>query len=262
MQKVVSQWRVFFHLLHRDWHVLRAGMFNRSANGVVWGTLVIWVSGYIFPRLGMFDSYGVFMLAGAIFSQGIYQAMAEVAILLSDLSGDQHILYCLALPLSPSLVYLRYAITSGLKGLFVGLVALTVGSIVLFPHLHLMNIIWWKALLVFFIITSFCGAFSLAVAAVTRDFLQYEDVWARFTFPLWFLGGSGFPWFALHKAVPLMSSVVLLNPMLHAMEASRAALLGQDGFLPFQLSCLYLVLWTVILGCWAVRCMRRRLDTL
>jgi len=106
----------------------------------------------------------------------------------------------------------------------------------------------------------FVGAFSMFIVSIIKDMNHTNQIGVRFMFPLWFLGGSQFSWLTLHKFVPKVSYVALANPLIYAHEASRVAILGQKGYIPFWTCIGMLLLFTFLFGWLGIRKMKKRLD--
>ena len=106
----------------------------------------------------------------------------------------------------------------------------------------------------------FFGVFTVAVTAYVGALSKMENVWSRFIFPLWFMGGFQFSWASIHTLSPKLSYVFLCNPVLYVMEGMRAALLGQADCLPWAWCCIALLGFTTIGWWYAQYKMRRLLD--
>ncbi len=90
--------------------------------------------------------------------------------------------------------------------------------------------------------------------------MNFPHIWMRFVLILWTFGCYQYSWFILNKVYPFWSYVSLLNPMIYAFEASRVAVLGQQGLLPFWFCIIMLWLFIGIFYSHALRKFKSRLD--
>jgi ABC-type polysaccharide/polyol phosphate export permease len=77
---------------------------------------------------------------------------------------------------------------------------------------------------------------------------------------MWFMGGFQFSWMSLYSAIPVVAYIDLINPVIYVTEATRVALLGQEGYLSFWLCCGTLLLFSVGCAWYALKRMKKRLD--
>jgi ABC-type polysaccharide/polyol phosphate export permease len=137
---------------------------------------------------------------------------------------------------------------------------LPIGKLTLWNQFDLTQINYFKLFLSFIFQNIFYACFVLWVASIIEHMNQFGSVWARYIFPLWFMGGFQFSWVALHHVLPYVAYINLLNPMIYITEAMRISLLGQDGYLNFWLSLLAIAFFSVITLCVGIRNLKRRLD--
>ena len=86
------------------------------------------------------------------------------------------------------------------------------------------------------------------------------SVWARYIFPMWFMGGFQFSWTALHHVLPIVAYINLLNPMIYITEAMRVALLGQADYINFWLCLVAMVIFSCVCFAAGMRNLKQRLD--
>ena len=257
-----SSLRVLWCLLLRDWHVLMQNITGNMINTAIWIGIVIFINHYVMPVLGLPSAYSKFMLAGGIVVQMLFQAMTDVSDVVRDLTGNKEVSYTLALPLPSWMAFTRYALTTGIRGLLMGLFAFPVAAAVMRKGFFFPQASVFKIGLLYIVLSLFFGFFSVCVTSFTPSMRQYENVWLRVTFPLWMLGSYAYSWNVLHKAAPWFSYVALLNPFTYAMEGARAAVLGQYGFLNYWVCLFALIGSTVAVAYVGIANMKKRLDTL
>ena len=98
------------------------------------------------------------------------------------------------------------------------------------------------------------------IASFVKNLAAIEHVWLRFILPLWFFGGTQFSWQTIYNIAPYIGYLTLLDPLVYVMEGMRAAVLGQEGNLPFWLCVAVLWVLTVVFGWWAIKRLKTRLD--
>ncbi len=261
-QLSLTQLQVFLQLMLRDLYVLRKTILGKMLNTAIWVSILIFSNHHVLPFLGMPSTYGKFMLAGGIVVQMLFSAMAEVSVMVGDLTGDKIIMFPLGLALPPWLAFVRYALTTALQGLLMGLFSIPIAAVVMGRDFSFPMVDVQKMLLMYGVQSVFFGFFSLWVASFTPDMPSYENVWLRVTNPLWMLGCYTYSWTILQRAVPWLSYVCLLNPFTYAMEGSRAAILGQPNFLNYWVCLGVLVVATAGLAYRGISNMIKRLDAL
>lgn len=251
---------VFRHLLAADLKVLFEILRDKLINQAIYMAIVVMVVGYIMPQFGLPNDYGSFQLAGMVGSVALFDVFPNVMNLVSDFNGDRIISYHLSLPLPSWLVWLKtvcfYAITSIILGLWV----LPIGKLTLLSSFDMTRISPIQFVVILVVIGFFFGAFSIFVASFVKDMERVDHVWARFVFPLWFLGGFQFSWAVLHRVSVPLSYIGLLDPVTYVMEGTRAAILGQEGYLNFWLCSGILILFTLVCFWSALTRLKKRLD--
>lgn len=247
-------------LIWRDIVVFKPSFFDRFFNACIWVVLTLVVFEHVLPGLGMAEGYGPFMACASAINWGFFEVMENVYKLLADLQGEKSISYDLTLPLPQWMVFFRIALANALQAMVVSVFILPLSIVVLwgsFP-LHELSVIKLSA--IFVIANLFYGFFSLWIASLTANVEALSNIWMRLIFPLWWLGCYQFNWQSLYKASPITANIMLLNPIVHTTEAVRAAVLGQQGYLPFWWSFLAIVVAIFFAGYMGIRRMLKRLD--
>ena len=106
----------------------------------------------------------------------------------------------------------------------------------------------------------FYACFVIWVSSIVANMAHMGSVWARYIFPMWFMGGFQFSWIALHKALPNVAYINLLNPMMYITEAGRVSMLGQANYINFWLCLLAISAFSVLCFALGIRNLKRRLD--
>ena len=240
--------------------LFKKNLLKGIINTIIWVSALLLVYGYVYPQLGMTKKFGAIFITGAITSCCIFEIWKTTAGFISDLKNTQVTLYPLTLPLPSWLYFIQLACSYAIKSMAFGIIILPLGKLILWHEIHFTNFSVHKFLLMFIIINIFGGFLSLFISSITNDMETMRKVWMRILLPLWFLGGSSFPWFAVYKFSPTVAYLFLLNPVTFASEGIRAATIGQKDYLSFWI-CLA-VLWatSLLFGFIAIKIFKRRLN--
>ena len=253
--------QVFGWLIWRDMRVLRTDLLNTIIDAMIVPATYIIVAGYVLPFLGMPKTYGAFMIVSSIvmmaYSTTNFRGASQ---LISDIDGDKAISYELTLPLPPSLVFIKFACTYALNAMFINILTLPLGKILLWDKFDLSHFSVLKFILIYPLVCLFFGFFSVWTASWVEGIRGFSRFWLRYGAQLLFFSGFQYPWAILNQALPLFSYINLLNPFVYAFEGMRAAILGQEGSLPYGVCLLLLVVYSALLSYSTNRNFRKRLD--
>jgi ABC-2 type transport system permease protein len=200
------------------------------------------------------------MASGMIISVAFWDVWSTATNFVSDMEGDQTIKYYLTLPVPAWLYFIKQIVYFAIRGGLQGIVMLPFGKLVLLDRFDLSNFNAIQFIFVFISANVFCATLSLIMSSMVKNMNNVGDVGVRFLFPMWFLGGSQFSWQTLYGFSPKFAYLCLLNPLLYAMEAMRAAILGQAGYLPFWLSIFILWIFNILFSWYGIVRMKKRLD--
>ncbi|MCL5875771.1 MAG: ABC transporter permease [Candidatus Dependentiae bacterium] len=247
-------------LILADLMVFKEALRGKVIDMAIWVALSIFVTAYIMPYFGLSHDFGPFQFGGIIASLGLFELYTNVFELTADLEGDRVINYGLTLPIPSWMAIVSKSAYYAIANLTLALIMLPIGKLCLWNQLPLHNIAYGK-LFIALLLQSICYAcFVPWTATLISNLSNLGSVWARFIFPMWFMGGFQFSWMALHTILPTLAYIDLINPVIYATESTRAALLGQEGYLPFLLCCGALLLFSIICMWHALKRMKKRLD--
>ncbi len=102
-----------------------------------------------------------------------------------------------------------------------------------------------------------CGAIGLLAAAHVRNINQFQTVYSFLIAPIYFLSGVFFPL----TDRPILGSVVQFSPFYHGVRLLQMSSWGQGSAAEAILHVGILLLFTVVLGGWAFREIRRKLTS-
>ncbi len=253
-------WETFKQLLLTELSVFSELFFDKLVDLFIWVALTSVIFGYVMPAFGLAADYGVFQLAGMVASAGLFEVFPSVMALVGDIEGEQVIGYHLSLPVPSWVVLLKTAASYAIQCMVLCLSVLPMGKLVLWNQFDMSGISYGKLVLVCALGSMFYGIFTLWITSMTANVAKVGNVWMRFIFPLWFMGGFQFSWKVLHGLFPVMAYINLLNPMVYIMEATRAAILGQEASLPFWWCIGALALFIIIFWVHAYARLKKRLD--
>ena len=251
---------ILYKLTKTHFHVACQQLFSKTVNLYIWAFCSLIVMGYVMQEYGLAGDYGCFQLATVVGTIGLFQIYGNAFCLIADVEGDQHINYLLTLPLNPRIVWASFICSYALIGIILSCVMVPFGKLLLWNSFSFAGISWIKFGLIIILANIFFGIFTLAVTAHVGAISQMENVWSRFIFPLWFMGGFQFSWASIYKLSQPFAYFLLCNPVLYVMEGTRAALLGQGDCLPWAWCCIVLLGFTAVGWWYANYKMKRLLD--
>lgn len=251
---------IFYKLVATNFYIARQELGTQIINFYIWAFCSLIVMGYIMQEFGLAADYGCFQLATVIGTVGLFQIYGNSFKLIADIEGERHISYCLTLPLSPSIVWWSLICSYSLVGIILSALMLPFGKLLLFNSFSLANVSWIKLAIMLALANIFYGVFTLAVTAHVGAMSKMENVWCRFIFPMWFMGGFQFSWASIYKLSAPLAYVLLCNPIMFIMEGTRAAVLGTPDCLPWGLCCMALCGFTIACWLYAKYTMKRLLD--
>lgn len=259
---VTNNLYVLWTLLLRDALVFKKRIVSRMIDGVTWGAAVITVSHYIMPSLGVNSKFGVFIFVGNIAMWGLFQMLADAAVILADIAGHQDISYFLTLPIPQYLIFIRLGLFNAYKSFVTPLPIFVVGKLILGDSLPLSEVAFGKLILFYTLMNLFYGFFGLFLSSICPDLPSIATIRTRFITPIWFLGGFQFSWKASLAVVPTIACLNRFNPMTYVFEGLRSTILNPQDFIPYWHCFGVLTVATILFGYFAVKNLERRLDCL
>ncbi len=254
------QINLFWQLLKTDMIIFKQSWFGNVIDTTIWIICLIITTAYIYPKMGMVQNYGSFYLYGTLMSVIFWSIWDVSTSFLADLEGSKTIGYELSLPISSYLVLVKKAVFYSLRAMSYGWVVLLLGKLLMWNQIDLMQVNWFKLILIYIIMSIFVAFFSLFVISLIKGMNKIGIVSMRILFPLWFLGASQFSWKFLHQVFPNFAYLTFLNPLLYGMEGVHAASLNPSDYLSFWFCISMLSFFTVIFGFIGIKRLKKRLD--
>lgn len=251
---------VFFHLLWRDLTVFRREYIGKLIDTLILFITVILVFGTFMSGEGLSSSYGPFILLGAIGSFGLIEVVGKIGLFMSDIEGERAISQILIMPIRSNWVFVYKIVFWALSSMLLSVVLFFVGKLFFWERFDLSKISYIRLIPIYLTANIFFGAFALWLTSILRGMSDLNSLWQRFIAPMWMFGAYFFRWESAYTINHIFGIILLANPMTYVMEGTRAAALGQEGFLPYWV-CL-VVLWVFIFACatQGIKRLKRKLD--
>ena len=220
-------WKAFFALLARDAHVARRNLIQLILQTFLQPLLFVFIFGRVMVGSGYMPAiYKSLLLPGIMAMSMVFTGVWAVAMpLIAEFQFTREIEDRLLAPIDISWVAVEKVVFGLIQGLVAGLAVIPLAWIILRPglELHITNpgLFFFIALLVAGF--SSCGGLALGCSVNQQHIgLMFSMVMT----PMIFFGCTYYPWSAL-KVFPILSKVVLINPLVYASEGLRATLVPQ-----------------------------------
>ncbi len=253
---------VFKNLIRADLVVFKDLFKDKAVDAGIWLILTIVVMGYIMPYFGLQGNFGPFQLGGVIASVGLFELYGNVVGLVSDFEGDRTLNYTLTLPIPSWIALASKATYFAIISLLLALVMFPLGKLTLWNQFSLSGVSYVQFFLALNACSIFYGCFTLCAASFISSMTKLGSVWARFIFPMWFMGGFQFSWLSLLSALPFVAYLSLINPMIYITEITRASMLGQTGYINFWICLAAILFFSLVSFMVGIYNLKQRLDYL
>ena len=251
---------IFCKLVGTHLLIARKGIVDQVINLYIWAGITLVVMGYIMQSFGLMQGYGLFQLASIMAVVGLFEVYATATKVIMDIEGDRSISYYLTLPARPSVVLLSMVSSYAVICLMLTFVLLPFGKMIFFHDFNLATISWLRFVIMAILANVFFAIFTMVMVGKVGTISKMRNIWMRFMVPLWWLGCYQFSWKAMYGLSMPLGYLLLCNPVTFITEGMRASLLGQSGFLPWELCCAALCCYIMIFWFYAYYKMKRLLD--
>lgn len=249
-----------FNLIVRDLRVFKMEFWGKFIDTCIMLSTTVVIFSYFLPSYGLRPDFGPFLLIGVIAGFGFFDVVGKVATMTADLAGDKLILYTVSLPIPAWLVFVYVGLSWSLHSSIICLLLFPLGKLLLFSQFDLTMINYPKLLLMFIMTNMFFGFFALWLASVCKKMSSLSHLFVRVINPMYMFGGYLYSWHAVYALSAIGGYLSLANPLIYTMEGMRAAILGQEGYLPFWFSFVALMLFTIAFAWNAISRLKKRLD--
>lgn len=243
-----------------DCKILKFTLLDKIVNIAIWTLCTLFVNAYLLPSFGIAASFGMVTFGGMMASSGIFEGFSSIVQLVGDLSNDKVTYYYATLPLPTWLMFTRLIVFNAFVYSIISMVLLPMGKMLLWSNFDLSDVNWIKLFLIMIVANLFYGAFALFTTSFVRGFYQIGNVWSRFIFPLWFLGGFMFSWQVLYNNMPVFAYIDLLNPIVYISEGYRAALTGSPDYINFWICLAMTALFGLVTAYSGIKRLKKRCD--
>lgn len=249
-----------YYLIRRDLRVFGEEFVGKLIDAAILLFTTVIIFSYFLPSYGLESNYGPFILIGVIAGFGFFEIIGKVGVMIADMEGDKTILYTLTLPIPSWLVFVYIGLSWALISSIISLILFPLGKLVLFSQFDLTKISLWRFLLIFVLSNLFFGFFALWISSALKKMRSISHLFVRVINPMYMFGGYLYSWKVIYSVSATAAYLHFINPLLYVMEGMRAAMLGQEGYLPFWFSFVALTAFTLLIGWDAVRRLQNRLD--
>jgi ABC-type polysaccharide/polyol phosphate export permease len=202
----------------------------------------------------------VFQLGGVLAAIWLFELYSSAVDLVADFEGDRMIDYRLTLPIPSWLAIVSKAGYYFIIYTALSVLMLPIGKLSLWYQLDLSQINYLQLALAIIFQNIFCACFVIWASSVIENMSKLSSVWARFIFPMWFMGGFQFSWMSLYHVLPIVAWIDLINPMIYITESTRVALLGQADYLNFWVCLLAITFFSGVCLAMGMRNLKKRRD--
>ena len=254
------QWRTWWQLLRRDLHIFRSSGVDYFINTMLWPIQAAIAFGYIFPLMGVGESYGANIILATVVYKCMYESYFQSSEVVADLNGARSIDFMYTLPVSPKMIMLKNITYFIIKCFVLCAPIIAISKLILQDRFAMDQWNIAHSIIAFFCTALFFACFSVWLTGWVKNQIGFEHVWVRIldTLNLW--GGFWFTWQTLYTFAKPLAYITLLNPFTLGLEAMRSSFFGPAIALPFWPCIGGLLLETAIMAIIGYRRLKKRLD--
>lgn len=221
----------------------------------------LFINGYIFPMLGIFSSFGGFMVVGYVIQVSLFEILTHCTSLINDLKNTRRLQYELTLPIDARLVFVKYAVSYALHTSLLFAWILPIAKIILKERFDLTHTSIPQAICMYLAAQFFLGSLGLWLTSIFEH--QGPLMVARIGVisPLWTIGCYAFPHKLLNQMFPKIAFLDYLNPFTYLHEGMRSAFF-KVGYLPMPLCFTFIIIITIGMMMHALHRFKKRFDYL
>lgn len=249
----------FYGIVSKEMYLFYKEFIGRFIDlTMVLSTWII-VFGYLMGHSGLDSSYGSFILVGAIASFGLFETIWRATILAQDIS-DRKITNFLVLPIDSKYVFVAIAASWAISTSVLSIMLVPIGKLVLWNKFDLSHMSFVKFILIFLSGNMFYGFFALWIGSLVTCLRNTSWLWARLINPIFMFCGYFYTWKSAYEMSHFIGYLHFINPLLYVLEGSKAAVLGQEGYLPFWWCLLIVILTSFFFAFDGIRRIKKRID--
>jgi len=251
--------KCFLQLMRREMYLFFKSFASRLIDILVVFCSSVIVFGYLMSDSGLKSSYGPFIIVGAIASFGLFETTWRASILAQDITDNKLTNY-LILPIPSCYVFFSIALSWAVNTAILSFCLFPIGKLILWSEFSFSNVSIFKFVLIYIVGNLFYGFFALWISSLVTNLRNTSWLWSRIVNPLFMFCGYYYTWKSIYSLSSLVGAFHLLNPLLYILEGTKAAVLGQEGYLPFWLCFFTLCLFIIFFAFDAIRRFKKRLD--
>lgn len=252
---------ILYLMLRRDLQTSLKGIHNVAWNVAMWLLVTIGVKMYVLPYYGVPIGYGAMVLTGAVVAVSNLQIMNIMLFTAMDISENRKdINYDLLLPIPSYLVFIERFLFFAIMGLIMSMFVIPIGKLVFWNHVNLSTFSLVKFATMLCMINLTLAAFAMWLASRFGGVHTLMNMWMRYIFPLWYLGGFEFTWYSMYETIPNFAYITLLNPYIYLTEGVKNAVLGPEKLLSIWICVGASLLFILLLMSRSIWNLRKRLD--
>lgn len=252
--------RIFWALLRRDLYVQRSKIPDLLIDSMIVLLTEILILGKLYPLLGLPSSYVAPLFIGSSVTFLLFDLGYSFAMRYTYYRGYEEMSYQLTLPLPKQWVFAEHIVAFVIEAAIVTVPLIAFGIFTLKDIFEPLNGSVWLFTLVYSLTLFYFGSYFFAASFwYDKEWFQ-DNMWPRRLSPLLFFSSAFYAWHDVYALSPILGKLLLLNPLTYVVEAMRAALLGQEDYLPLML-CITVTLVCIILDWWRItQGIHRQLD--
>lgn len=244
----------FAALLHRDFRVLRKGLWSFVLRTIMQPLLFVFVFTYVFPKIGQgvggaglgAATFSTLLVPGVVAIACIFQGIQAVALpLVQEFGYTREIEDRVMAPLPVWGVAIEKIVSGALQGILAAAAVFPLAAFIPATPVHLS--VDWPLLLAVTPLAALLGAALGLMVGSTVKPRQVPLVFSVIVIPITFLGATYYPWANL-SPIPWLKWLVLINPLVYMSEGFRAALAPQVPHMSVAAILGALIVFTLLLS--------------
>ena len=253
--------KIFIDLLKEDFIFFKQTIADKTINAIFWVIPTVCIGNFILqPALNLNKSFGVFYALGTIAACGFFETIKQMVSLLKDFETSNQISYYLTLPIPNWLLWIKIGIYFSANSLFVSTMSFIACKILLWNEFSHFTINYPQLIASLIATNIFSGFFTLFLICITDAVETVRNTTMRMLYPLWIFGAFYYSWQEVNSCYSWIGTLLLLDPYVYATETTRAAVLGQSGYLPFWYCIGALLVFSLFFAAFSITRLKKRLD--
>ena len=255
-----AYFQTFCVLVWRDLRLILSHIKGRLIDGCLIVFLQTLAIGQFLPLLGMPTAMIAPLYIGTI-TQVIFSTSFALAFrYVYDIKKVKFIKYQMSLPLPKTWLFAEYIFIFMIEVSCIVIPVFCLGTLLLGTSFSLVNMNIFHSIIMFLLMLFFYSLLFIYFAFSSDYFWFLDNFWVRRLGPMFLLGCTFFTWHQANNFSPFFAKIFLLSPVTYVHEGMRAALLGQEHYLPFWICFSIVALCCASLIFLLSRAIKRNLD--